>query len=272
MDMFAAQNVGSDAQDSIWTSFASFSMFHLATVATCAALMVASCRMGLLWRGTDRERRFRLAWGWTIVLVKTIDTAYWFWPGIYSFEESLPLQLCDLACIVAAIAMLTQWRLSRTLLYFWGIGLSTQALATPTLKEGLGDPHYWLFWLTHLMIVGSAVYDLVVLGYRPHLADVAKAAAVTLTWVGVVTFLNVTTGTNYGYIGNVVPSKPTIINKLGPWPGRLFIVIGIVAVLFAVMWLVWPLAYALLHRPYPRDSRDEAAPGPGGTSNPDHAL
>lgn len=245
---------------SVWTTFVSFSSVHVATVAVCAALMIGACRLGVTWRGTMRERRLRHAWGWAIVAVKSLETWYWFSPGVYSFEESLPLQLCDLAAVVAALSMLTQWRVARTLLYFWGIGLSTQAFATPTLERGLAHLHYWYFWITHLMIVGSAMYDLVVLGYRPHLRDVLIASAITLTWVGMVTILNVSTGTNYGYIGNMVPDKPTVINKLGPWPARLFIVIGIVAGLFVAMWAIWPLWYRAIGRRYP--SGDAPAPGP----------
>jgi hypothetical integral membrane protein (TIGR02206 family) len=243
-----------------WTVFASFTAFHLVTVTACVALMIGACRMGLWWRGGERERRFRLTWGWTIVVVKSVETVYWFWPSNFTLEDSFPLQLCDLAAVTAAVAMLTRWRLSRTMLYFWGIGLSTQAFVTPTVSSGLASAHFWFFWITHLMVVGSAIYDLVVHGYRPHWRDFVSAWFVTAAWVALVTVLNTSLGLNYGFIGNKVPERPTIINTLGEWPLRLFIVVGIVTAMYVLLWAAWPLVYRAIGRAYPPLSRDEPAP------------
>ncbi len=247
----AATPADTPVEPSIWNHFASFTVFHAVTVLGCALLALGALRMGLIWRGTERERRMRHIWGWSIVGVKTIETIYWSWPGIFVASESIPIQLCDLAALAAAIAMLTQWRLSRTLLYFWGIGLSTQAFATPTVEFGLAHPRYWFFWVTHLMIVGSAVYDIVVLGYRPKARDLLAALACTLGYAAFVTAINLPTGWNYGYIGNTRPERPTIIDRLGPWPDRVLIIGGIVTAMFSAMWLIWCVPQASPRRAEP---------------------
>src|SRR4029450_5624684 len=132
----------------------------------------------------------------------------------------------------------TQWRPWRTLLYFWGIGLSTQAFFTPTVQYGVGHIKFWMFWIGHTMIVGSAVYDVVVRGYRPRARDWWFAVATTYTLCMTVFYFDVLMSRaggmpiNYWYIGDTKPSNPTLIDDLGPWPLRVLFLSGIVVLDF----------------------------------------
>lgn len=226
------------------TTFHSFTLFHLVTVIVCALAMVASCGYGRACRcGSPREVKFRRVWGLFILGYQILITIYYATP--WDWGDSLPLELCDLAAWAAAGAMLTQKRWLRTLLYFWGLGLSTQAFATPIIHEGLGTFRYWQFWISHVVIVGSAVYDVVVGGYRPGLKDLRTAVLASIAYVAFVFLFNIAMGTNYGYVGNTRPENPTLIDKLGPWPGRVLIIAGIVMVDFVVLWGVWAAARAI---------------------------
>jgi hypothetical integral membrane protein (TIGR02206 family) len=233
------------------TTFAPFTAMHIVTVAVLLAAMMGSCWMGRLWRGSERERRFRLAWGWFVALVALATNVYYITPGNWDIRESLPLHLCDLAIIVAAAAMLAHTRWLRILLYFWGIGLSTQAFITPTLQFGVAHPKFWIFWIGHTCIVGSAVYDIVVGGFRPTLRDLGAAILMTVGYLFAMLLVNSGIDrfwplpdepANYGYVGRGVPKNPTIINSLGPWPGRLVWLAGIVVADYLLLWGVWPLA------------------------------
>lgn len=235
--------------------FIPFSLFHMATVFGFAAAMLAACKYGRMFGEGPREARFRKTWGWIVIVYQTWYTLgylfpkVFFFPKEFSWEESLPLQLCDLAAFVAGAAMVWQTRWLRTLLYFWGIGLSTQAFFTPTLAVGLGSAKYWMFWIGHTMIVGSAVYDVVVLRYRPTLKDLGIAIAISVGYVFAAVGTNLLLDrsgllaadvkANYGYMGNTHPRNATIIDKLGSWPGRVFKLIGIVIVDFLLLWAVW---------------------------------
>lgn len=229
------------------TTFVPFSLFHLVTVLGCAAAMMASCAYGRRCRAEgEKEERFRRTWGWFILGYQVLITVYYAFP--WDWNKSLPLELCDLAAWTAAAAMLTRRRWLRTLLYFWGIGLSTQAFATPIIREGLGTLRYWQFWISHVVIVGSAVYEVVVGRYRPGVKDLCTAAAVTLAYGAVVFVLNLAIGSNYGFVGQSKPDNPTIIDKLGPWPGRVLIMLAIVMSDFVLLWAVWPAARMLARR------------------------
>lgn len=240
------------------TTFRSFTLFHVVTVLACAVAMGASCVIGRSFGcGSPRETKFRRAWGWWIVAYQLFITIYYAIP--FSLSDSLPLEVCDLAAWIAAGAMLTRKRWMRTVLYFWGIGLSTQAFATPIIKEGLGTFRYWQFWMSHVVIVGSAVYDVVVGGYRPGLKDLRNAILISLGYLVFAFTFNIAMGTNYGYVGKSKPENPTIIDKLGAWPGRVGIMVVIVLTDFFVLWGVWALARKLgLSRPEGKENAEDA--------------
>lgn len=249
------------ASPSFWTDFRVFTPFHFVTLAVCVALIAGACRLGLRWRGTIREKRLRWAWASFILLVQVPSNYYYLYLD-WDFANSLPLHICDLSVLIAAFALLTDARWLKTMLYFWGIGLSTQGFITPVVTTGLGTSWYWFFWTNHLQIIGSAVYLIVVMGYRPVRRDYLTALMVSMAYGVVILWFDLRFGVNYAYIGNLKPRTPTLIDKMGPWPFRLYMIMGIVGALFLVLWLVWPLGFWLLGRPYPPGSSSPSAPPP----------
>ncbi len=245
--------------------FHAFTLQHLATLTLFVGLMVGACWLGRRWlreggerngrvpslaRGAlrkthfgnpDPEWRLRLIWAWSTIAWQTMATIYYLLPRNFDWYESLPLHLCDLAAWVAPFALLTQKRWLRTLLYFWGIGLSTQAFLTPVVEGGHGDFRYWLFFVGHTQIVGSALYDVVVLRYRPNLRDWGVVTLLTLAWIVPVTTFNLLMDVNYGYTGRMTPTPggTTVLDYLGPWPWRLGTMFVLTQVLWGVAWGVW---------------------------------
>lgn len=221
------------------TEFRAFSLLHLATVMVLAAAMAGSSRLGRRWKDTAPEWRLRVGWSAFTIAWNVMALVYFFLPGVYDKRESWPLHVCDLAVWIAPAALLTQRRWLRTLLYFFGIGLSTQAFVTPVVEGGVGGIRYWLFWVGHTQIVGSAVYDVAALGYRPRWRDVLIAAGSLVAYAALVTPINLGFGVNYGYIGNLKPERPTVIDKLGAWPWRLVPMTALALGVFVLSWAVW---------------------------------
>jgi len=147
--------------------------------------------------------------------------------------------MCDLTSLAAPLVLLTRARLLRTLLYFWGLGLSIQALITPTIEEGPLYVAFWLFWLTHAAIIATAGYDLVAWRFRPTFRDAVIAIVACTVWLGVVLTVDLALAANYGYVGNATPDRPTVIDKLGPWPLRVYKMYAAMIVLFLAMWFPW---------------------------------
>ena len=215
--------------------FRPFSLAHGLTVGVCLFIAWGLIALGRRWRGSDKEDKLGLVLGGFIACVNVWSALYWALPPTWNIRESLPIQLCDVACLMAPVALITRQRFARSILFYWGIGLSSQAFITPTLRHGIETERFWIFWLVHLAIVGTAIYDLVVRGYRPTWADFRRMLPIGAGYLAVVLFLNWRLGSNYGYLGETLPENTTIIDALGPWPWRIPILVFIGVSLMASM-------------------------------------
>lgn len=216
------------------TDFTPFTLHHLVIVLFFAALAALVIRLGVTHRGTATEKRIRIAWGMVTLASATGMTIFWFQPERYRPDTSWPLHLCDLAAWLTPYAMLTARRWPRTLLFFWGLGLSSQGFATPTVQDGMDSVGYWLFWTQHLGIVAGGLYLAIVNRYRPTWRDAMLAFASTIALGLAITGFNLAMGTNYMYTGNMTPRRPTLIDHLGPWPARLVWLAALVALAYAL--------------------------------------
>lgn len=231
--------------DGAWgRTFEAFSPAHAVVVAVLLAATAAAVGLSLWWRAHPR-RRAALDRGLAVVALLgwPVFVGWWMVPGRFDPQHSWPLQLCDLAGLVAPIALLTGARWARALLHYWGLGLATQAIITPALAHGPATAEFWTFWLSHGLLVGLALYDFLARGFRPTWRDCGIGLAAGLVYLAVVLPLDVAFGLNYGYLGNAPrPENPTILDQLGPWPLRVvWIVLLTEGLVFGMTW-PWELA------------------------------
>lgn len=203
--------------------------------------------------GVGRELRFRRGLGWGFLLFVVVYQVFWLTPPRLDVSESLPLQMCDVTGMLAPFALLLGVRAAWTLVYFWGLGLSSQAFVTPVEGASPMEGAYWVFWGMHSVIVLVALYGVVVAGYRPGLRDLGLAIVLGAVYIVLMFLLNAATGWNYGYVGPEEP-QPGVVGLLGGYPQRaLFLaLLGIAAV--CVPYLPWVVI-----------GRLEAAGGFGGS-------
>jgi hypothetical integral membrane protein (TIGR02206 family) len=165
---------------------------------------------------------------------------WWNWHGLDP-RTGLPLQLCDVNGLLAPLALLTGWRPARATLYFWTAALTVQAFIQPALTAGPGSLVFWAFWTAHSLIAACAVYDIVVLGYRPCWSDLGRALAVSAAYLALVAPINAWLGSNYGFLGNPADAQeiPPFVHALGPWPQRAIILTALVPAGFVIVLLPW---------------------------------
>jgi hypothetical integral membrane protein (TIGR02206 family) len=223
--------------DTPW-AFRPFSAMHAGVL-----LLFAVAVAVLIWIGrrSDAARRARIErmLGWAMLGVWLVSNVWWLWPSRFDPAHSLPLQVCDVTALLAALVLLAPRPWASVLLYFWGIGMSLQALITPDLTGGPGSVWFWMFWISHAGTVGIALYVVAVRGYRPTWRDYRFAVAAGLVYLVVVFTVNVLFDFNYGYVGNEQPGQPSVIDFLGPWPGRVGLAAILVAMAMAVLMLPW---------------------------------
>lgn len=219
--------------------FRSFTLLHLATLAGVALAIGLLVGAGRAWRGTARERWLAVGAAAAILLLRVGVFVWNLLPPRLSLERSLPLQICDVAALCAACALVVPRRWLAAIAYFWGLALSIQGLVQPDLDHGPASLAFWVFWLHHALIVGAALYVVVVRGFRPTARDLRLAIVAGLAYVAVVFVVDLVLGVNYGYLGRDVPNQPTLIDWLGPWPWRVLVMVVLGAAVMVLLWLPW---------------------------------
>lgn len=225
-------------------AFRPFSAPHAWAVAVFLALLGGAVTVGRLLRRRSPTalRRAEMGVGWFALIFWSYMNFWYLRPSNFDPSVSLPLHLCDLALALVPLVLLLRWRPARALLYYWGLGFSSQAFLTPTLGTGPSTVPFWLFWISHGLIVGVALYDLAVSRFRPSWSDWRLALIIASIWFfGTLLLINVPFNFNYGFSGRSDTSNPTVIDLLGPWPLRVvpLYLIGVVAmVVLTVPWVI----------------------------------
>ena len=134
------------------------------------------------------------------------------------------------------------------IVYYFGLGLSTQGFITPDLREGPAHWPFWSFWMLHFLVVGTAIYDLAARGLRPAWRDLRFAMTVSILYVVILMPIDFRLGWNYGYVGPSKPEQPSLIDVLGPWPWRVAVMVGMGFVVFTMMTVPWEIVRKRSHR------------------------
>lgn len=186
-------------------------------------------------------RRRQGSWTRVLAVVLVADEVSW-WvfvanggvPGA-SLAYSLPLQLCDIAILIAAAALWTRNQLLVEVTYFWGLAGTIQALFTPDLPQHFPSFQYFQYYIAHGGVVCAAL--VLVAGFRlyPRPWAVARVMALSVAYAVLVGLVDLLTGANYMYL-RAKPAAHTLLDLLGPWPIYIAVATAIAFVLFAVLY------------------------------------
>jgi hypothetical integral membrane protein (TIGR02206 family) len=194
--------------------------------ALCVVLCVAARRRPGRWLGWA-GRSISIVLVADAVAFVSVPLAH----GRWSTRTSLPLALCDVALVVAAVACWQpRWQLAIELTYFWGLAGTLQAVVTPDLTVGFPHLEFFEFVIGHLAIVIAALFLVVGLRLHPRPGSVPRVFAITLAYTAFVGGFDWITGSNYMYLA-AVPDHTSLLSVLGPWPWYICSAAGIALVL-----------------------------------------
>jgi hypothetical integral membrane protein (TIGR02206 family) len=181
--------------------------------------------------------------------------------GGWSVRTSLPLALCDVALVVAAVACWWPgWLLGMELTYYWGLAGTVQAVITPDLSAGFPQLVFFQFVVGHIGIVVAALYLVVGLQIEPRPGAVPRVFAITTAYALLLGVFDWATGANYMYLA-APPDRATLLSLLGPWPW--YLLSATVVAFFLLVLLDLPF-----RRPWLRGSFAGEELGSGQTPHP----
>jgi hypothetical integral membrane protein (TIGR02206 family) len=228
---------------------------HLITVAVIAAaiavLVVAARRCPGPW--TVPAARV------LAVVVLANEAAWWVWLGL---DHALPLQLCDVAAVVTALALWVRTPLLVELTYFWGIAGTANALFTPDISDHFPTFPFLQYFVQHGAIVGAALFLVIGLRITPRPWAFLRAYALTVVLLAVDALANLLTGGNYLYLRQL-PGVKSVLNLMGPWPWYIVGAAVLALVLFVLLDL--PFRISGLSRAL---SKTEPYPPPASPPSP----
>ena len=185
-------------------------------------------------------RRRPGAWLHVFAAVLVVDElSWWVWllagkqPGA-SLEQSLPLQLCDVAIFVAALALWTRNRLLVEWTYFWALAGTIQALLTPDLPAHFPNFPYFQYYIAHGGVVTAALILVVGLRLGPRPWAVVRVFTISVAYAVAVALLDFALDANYMYL-RAKPPSPTLLDGFGPWPFYIVVAAALAAVFFTVL-------------------------------------
>jgi hypothetical integral membrane protein (TIGR02206 family) len=219
--------------------FESFGTVHLGLVLLFVVGALVVVWWGRRHRGSPAEARDGRIFAAAIVCVTVPLHVYELTPGDWDLGSSVPIQLCDVAWVSAAVALWTRrwWAVSAT--YYLGLSIVTQGIVTPSLGQDFPDPRFFGFWGMHLLVAWAAFYLTWGSGLRPTWRSYWFTVALTGAWAAAAYCFNLIAGTNYGYL-NRKPDSASALDYLGPWPWYVLAEIAIVFVgWLVVMTLPW---------------------------------
>ena len=170
--------------------------------------------------------------------------------GTWSARTSLPLALCDVAALVAAVACWWPRPLLVELTYFWGLAGTLQAVLTPDLNAGFPHLVFFEYLVGHLGIVCAALFLVVGLGLHPRPGSVVRVFTITALYTAFVGVVDGLSGANYMFLQRP-PGEWTILRLLGPWPWYTVSAAGVALLLLALLDLPFHRERASIRPPAP---------------------
>lgn len=222
-------------------SFRIFSREHLLTIGIILALIVLLFTIRKLLQEQGKKQLFRFSLAF---LLFTSEACYQLWlvyENAWSVKKALPLQLSDLAVILAIVMLLTNSFKLFQFMYFAGLGSSIQAIMTPDLGR-YSFPHfqYIEFFVSHGGVVLACLFMVVAYKYRPTFPGMWMTALIINLYTGFVFLLNKWLGADYLYIMKK-PENASLLDYLGPWPWYLLslelVMIVSFYLLYSPFWL-----------------------------------
>ncbi len=154
--------------------------------------------------------------------------------GTWSAATSLPLALCNVAVLVAAVACWWHVPVLVELTWFWGMAGTLQGLLTPDLDVGFPHLVFFEYVVGHAGIVVAALFLVVGMHLWPRPGAVWRVLAISVAWTAVVGGADALTGGNYMFLRRR-PGEWTLLSVLGPWPWYLLGATAVALVLFGLL-------------------------------------
>jgi hypothetical integral membrane protein (TIGR02206 family) len=217
--------------------FVMFGPAHLVTMLLTAVVWVA---LPLHLRRTGNaaaRRRARYTLGGVLLGQGLLWTGWEAATGRFTWQLSLPLNLCDISSYLCVVMLLTgSFRLFEVL-YFWALAGSIQSFVTPNVYYGFPHLEFIVFYVQHGGEILAILLLTVAGGMRPRAQSALKSYGYLVAYIAVVYLVNLALDANYMFLMADTP-HPSMVSRmiaLFGAPPRHVLGLGMVGALSVVL-------------------------------------
>ena len=196
-----------------------FILFGAAHIAALCALTLIGFGLTRFKNATEDTRtKVRVA----LCIFLWVNEATWhIWNAVnghWDVRYMLPLHACSILIWLSGFMLIFRSYPIYEFVYFLGIGAAFQYLLTPDLGI-YGFPHFRYFqtFLSHGILLISAIYMTVVEGFRPTWKSFWRVVVGTNIYMAIIYPINIWLGSDYLMI-NGKPATPSLLDLLPAWP------------------------------------------------------
>ncbi len=133
------------------------------------------------------------------------------------WQENLPLHFCSIMILISALALWRRPRWACAFVYFGVLAASIQALITPALVKPYPSVGYFVFFLSHGLLLVAALTIPIVQKWRARRRDIVRSVLLGDVYILCAIPVNLWLGTNYGFTQHS-PAEGSMLDYLGPGP------------------------------------------------------
>ncbi len=228
---------------------ATFQHFGASHILALAVTLVAAYLMVRFMRSDALEKlktRVRYLFAGLLIFAVSMDPVLTFlrfgtgetgW--LVFWNSSLPLYLCDVVSIVAALALITKNYKLAEVAYLWGLAGTTQGLLTPTLAYDWNTLDYYNFFLQHSGVPIAAVTLVWGMGIIPRKGAFKRIIIWSWLYMATVIAINFMIKQNYGFLSGK-PAFDTMFDYMGPYPYYLLTLQAIAFTMYFILLKIAP--------------------------------
>lgn len=119
----------------------------------------------------------------------------------FDIRYDLPiLQVCGIITASVCIYLITKKEIFYKIICFWGISAMLASFFTPSLLEDFPHIYFWLFWVSHWVIVYVISFIIFVLPKNINYVDIWISTTAIVIYAFVIYFFDIFTHSNYGFL------------------------------------------------------------------------
>jgi len=193
-----------------------------------AILIIIALNIFFILRKNHFDQRARQTIRYALAAILFLNESAWhIWHvviGQWTLQEMLPLHLCSVLVWSGVYMLIKKDQSIYELSFLLGIPGALQAVLTPDLGI-YGFPHfrYYQTFISHGLIITSAIYMTAVEGFRPYPRGIRNIIVYGNLYMLAVTLVNFAIGSNYLFTAHKPPTA-SLLDVLPPWPWYLLFV------------------------------------------------